>query len=443
MLKSALGMKAVGKIVGLVLRNRSALSALIVRGLGICASFALTFIIARWFGPEASGTYALITQTAIFLAVVAVGGLDLAIVREFSRGVASALPIARSSILGVLGQTLALAGLIGGIIFAIEPIAVPRLLGEHVIANAAVILALLIVIRAEMRIIAAILRSQGLFSTSQAIDLFLLPVLTIALLVAWQPEQMGVNAILVATVLAGLLVIGGGFVLVLKLGRSGSEALRIPQRGLFISALPMWGMAISQNIADWYSLVTLSHGAGIAEAGIYRVCWQIAAMLPMVAISLQGTFTAQIATALHSRDMAAVARLSRTATNLSLLVFGPIAVLIFIFAEPVLTAFGEEFTSGYNTLRVLLAGQFVLAGFGIAGQTLIMAGHARLNLVINIATTAVILGAAPIAAKAYGGLGVAMLLAAVSALKASVYFFALLKLEGFNAFTGKVRRQEN
>ena len=72
---------ALGRALGLLLRNKAALGALIVRGTGVTAGFALTYLIARWFGPEANGIYALIVQSAMFLSVVAVGGLDLAVVR--------------------------------------------------------------------------------------------------------------------------------------------------------------------------------------------------------------------------------------------------------------------------------------------------------------------------------------------------------------------------
>jgi O-antigen/teichoic acid export membrane protein len=425
---------------GLLAANRAALAALVVRGLGVVAGFALTFLIARWFGPEANGIYALVTQSAIFLSIVAVGGLDLAIVREFSRAVATGLPLSRQAVWGVLGQTVALAVAIGLVILLFERQLVPRLLGSNAIPYGAAILASLIVIRALIRVLSAVLRSQSRYSAAQAIELFLLPALTIALLAGlWQRDQ-GLVGILIASVAAGSLVVLTGLLLVFKDTSISDQAIRTSQLGLLVGALPMWGMAISQNLADWYGLVSLNHWGGAAETGIYRVSWQIASVLPLVSVSLLGTFTAQIAAAVHAEDRQAMARLSRTATRLTLLIFGPLAAVLILFAEPILALFGDEFVSGAATLRALVAGHLIVATFGIAGQILVMIGHARFNLIANLVSTLVILLAAPFAAKLAGGLGIAVLFGVLNAGKIAVYLIAVTRLENFNAITGKLHR---
>jgi O-antigen/teichoic acid export membrane protein len=427
-----------GRAIGLLNRNRSALAALIVRGAGVVAGFGLTFLIARWFGAEANGVYALVTQSAIFLSVVAVGGLDLAVVREFSRSVALGQPLARRAIWGVLIQTTALALLLGGAVLVFEPVLVPRLIGKVAIADLGLILAVLILLRALMRIIAAILRSQSQFSRGQAIELFLLPVATIVLLFVWGAKERQIDTILHASVLAAGLVVALGAVLSFR-GSSGSAgSVTVSQKMLFVGALPMWGMAIAQNLADWFGLVSVNYWAGTAEAGIYRVGSQFASVLPIVALSLQGTFTARIATAIHAERRDEMAHLARTATMLALLIFGPIALVLFLFAEPILAAFGPEFVSGAATLRVLVIGSLLVAGFGIAGQVLVMIGQARLNLMVNLGTTLVILIGAPFAAATAGGFGVALLIAVLNCAKTVVYFFAVRRLEGFNAFTGRL-----
>lgn len=429
---------AASRALALLTENRAALAALVVRGAGVVAGFALTFLIARWFGPEANGIYALVTQSAIFLSIVAVGGLDLAVVREFSRAVATSQPLSRQAVLGVLGQTCVLALLIGLVIVAFQQELVPRLVGSDAIAHGALILASLILIRALMRILAAILRSQGRYSAGQLIELFLLPALTITLLAALWHKEQGIAGILVAAVAAGTAVVVVGITLVFRNTSNSPAAIRISQLSLFLGALPMWGMAISQNLADWYGLFSLNQWGGAAETGIYRVSWQIASVLPLISISLLGTFTAQIAAAVHAADRPAMARLSRTATRLSLLIFGPAALLLVLLAKPILGVFGPDFVAGAGALRALVAGHLVVAVFGIAGQVLVMIGHARFNLIANIVATAVILLTAPFAAKLGGGMGIAVLFGLLNAGKVLVYVLAVRRLEGFNAVTGKI-----
>src|SRR5258705_7595800 len=65
--------------------HRQSLASLTMRAAGVLAGFVVTVLIGRWFGPRANGQYAIVTQTAMFLSIVAVGGLDLAVGREFSR----------------------------------------------------------------------------------------------------------------------------------------------------------------------------------------------------------------------------------------------------------------------------------------------------------------------------------------------------------------------
>lgn len=426
------------RALGLLIRNRSALAALIVRGAGVLAGFALTFLIARRFGPEANGVYAVVTQSAIFLSVVAVGGLDLAVVREFSRSVALKRPLSRRAVGGVVLQTAALALLLGSAVLLFEPFIIPKLIGVHQIAHIAVVLALLILMRALMRIVAAILRSQSRFSMGQAIELFLLPVVTIVLLFSWSSAAQNIDAILLASVIASGLIVALGLILAFRETSRSPEAINVNQGALFVSALPMWGMAISQNLSDWFGLVSVNHWAGAADAGIYRVGFQIASVMPIVSLSLLGTFTARIAAAIHAQQREEMAQLSRTATLLSLLIFGPLATAMFLLAEPLLAVFGPQFVSGAATLRVLAVGSVLVAGFGIAGQVLVMIGQARLNLMVNLGTAALILVGAPFAASSAGGLGVALLIAFLNGSKTIFYFFAVRKLEGFNAFTGRV-----
>lgn len=426
--------------LALLNRNRGALGALVVRGSGVAAGFALTLMIARSFGPEANGIYALVTQSAIFLSIIAVGGLDLSVIREFSKAVALNRPIARTAIAGVLTQASLLALAVGAAVLIFEPYLVPKLVGAKSIAHVGLILGLMILVRGLMRVLAAILRSQSRFSESQAIELCLLPMLTIALILAWGPSQQQIGTILMASALAGALVVAVGLVLVLKRSSNGSDAIKVSQSTLFVGAIPMWGMAFSQNIADWFSLFSVNNWSGPAETGIFRVGWQVSSILSIMALSLLGTFAAQIAAAVHNGMKEDVARRSRSATILALIIFGPPSLLVFLFAEPLLAIFGPEFVSGAATLRALTVGQFILAAFGIVGQVMIMVGLARLNLAVSATCAAIIIIFAPFAASTAGGFGVAILLGLVNILKIIIFFFAVRRSEGYNPFTGTVYR---
>jgi O-antigen/teichoic acid export membrane protein len=91
-----------------------------------------------------------------------------------------------------------------------------------------------------------------------------------------------------------------------------------------------------------------------------------------------------------------MARLARNATALGAAIFIPPGLFVLAFADGVLGLFGPDFVSGANTLRALLAGQLVIAVFGISGQVLVMTNHARYNLFPNLAATALVIFRCPL-----------------------------------------------
>ncbi len=62
-----------------LIKHIDSLGSIGIRGLSILAGFGITFYIGREMGPVANGQYALVTQTAMFLSIVAVGGVAIAI----------------------------------------------------------------------------------------------------------------------------------------------------------------------------------------------------------------------------------------------------------------------------------------------------------------------------------------------------------------------------
>lgn len=101
--------------------------------------------------------------------------------------------------------------------------------------------------------------------------------------------------------------------------------------------------------------------------------------------------------------MKRVARLAGSATGLSAFFCLPVAVLIFVFAGPVLDLFGPEFHQATTVLRVVVVGQAIYTMTGPSGLILAMTGHERTNLIQTIGSTAILLISAPLAAR-YGGI---------------------------------------
>ena len=210
-------------------------------------------------------------------------------------------------------------------------------------------------------------------------------------------------------------------------------------RDLMSSALPLWGVAIALNVADWYGLAVAAHLLGIADAGLFRVASQVGGALTIVGLGLFSVYSPQIGAAHAKDDRREIAMLTRTATRLSVVFVLPAAAVLVVAAEPILALFGPAFVPAANALRVFTIGQAVYAMTGPAGITLAMTGHERVNFAITVTGTLALFVMAPVGAYFGGltGLSAGLVIALVGRNIASL--IAVDRLLGINVATGAIR----
>jgi O-antigen/teichoic acid export membrane protein len=416
--------------------HRQSLASLAMRGAGVLAGFVVTFLIGRWFGPRANGQYAIVTQTAMFLSIVAVGGLDLAVVREFSRTQTVGKKLALSTFLRSLGQVVLLALIIVAAL-TIGGDRLLRLMGpEAVPANALVVLCMILLARTMTRFLASMLRSQSRFVLAQAVEVLLIPLGTIALVAVGAAHS--VRGLLWATAAAGLATAAIGVAASLRLVGRGQATLSVPNATLYATALPLWGVAVTQNLSDWYGLATVSAVAGIYDAGLYRVAAQFAMAFSLVSTGLFGTFATQISSAFHAEDRQRVATLASSATRLSAVLMAPVAASFLLFAPRVMGLVGPEFRAGAPLLQVLVIGQVAIALASPAGLVLALTGHPRVNLAFTGISAAFILLLAPMVGHAFGAVGIAAFVSAALVGQNIAAHLSVRRLEGIDALFGRV-----
>ena len=400
------------KLWALGLAHFASLASIGVRGLSVLAGFAIAFLIGGWLGPEALGTYALVTQTAMFLSIVAVGGLDLSIVRFFPK-VPGEPAFARKSVLRMFGACLAIclvlvAGVMvfGGTYFS---------LFEEVEADLFLLslLAGIFVSRAFTRATSAFLRSQRHYVFSQIVEVLLIPLPVLALIVLGVTET--VRDILLATALVGALAIAIGLASSFAQTTGRPEGKTVSLSPLYIAAMPLWGVAILKNFGDWYGLSVVSSQLSVAEAGIYRVAWQIATSIAFITIGLFGVFSPQIGTAVAQGQPDTVARLARTATRLSIALSMPAILLLATTSGLVLELVGPEYIAAQLALLAFLGGQAILVVTGPTGIVLALMGRQKVNLTISLVAIVVLIVAVPLGAANYGLTGAATAVAIVAA----------------------------
>lgn len=417
-----------------LLHHRSAILALAVRALAVLAAFGVTYILGNRYGPAATGAYALITQTAMFLAVVGLLGLDVSVVRHFSKAVAKALPIALASLLQVLALGFGMIAVIALVLWLGGDFVWERLFGEAVSRDLLLVLCVLLAGRGGAQLLGGLLRSQHQFTLGQAIAALTVP--------AWTAIALATGiAVTVTDALwaAAFAALGStliGTLAMLPRTSTGASALHIRIKTVVVSSLPLWGASIAQQIGDWYGLAVAAQMLGAAEAGLYRVAAQIAGALQIISVALFSVYSAKISTAFHADDRTQAARLARTAARMSTAIALPLAVALLIGGELLLAQFGPGFTEALPALIILIIGQLAFTLTGPCGLVLAMSGHERINLVISIAGTTALLVTTPIAAY-FGGLsGMAACIAAVMLLRNVAAFFIVRHNVGIRIWAG-------
>ncbi len=414
-----------------------ALGAIAVRGLSVMAGFAVTYYVGHTMGAAANGQYAVITQTAMFLSIVAVGGMDLAVMREFAAAHAQHRPIAARSFLKAVGYSIAAALLLAALL---------QLGGDHLLGvlmqrsippNSLILLSLILLARTTTRLLSAVLRSQGRYLVGQSIEVLTIPAAVTVLLSLHLLPRL--TDVLWATAIAGL---ASGLVAILsalKFVSRRAGAADVPMRALFKIALPLWGVGISLNLADWYGLAVAASALSLHDAGLFRVATLVGGSMSIVYLGVYSVVTPKIGVAYARGDIAALARITRSATRLSIACVAPFTVALLIFAEPILRFVGPEFETAATALRIIAVGQALIAAFGPVGLTLAMTGHERLNLGITLVGTGALLLLAPVLAHLGGLNGLAISIAGAMVGRNLAGYFLVNRLIGIDALTGRVR----
>jgi O-antigen/teichoic acid export membrane protein len=406
-----------------------------VLGISVVAGFAVTYMIGHNLGLAATGQYALIMQTAMFLAVFGLFGLDQSAVRHFSKAVAERKLIA----LPLLLRFLAIGfGMMAAII------AVLLMGGERVwtfLFDGAVgldllpVLCLMIIGRGGALLMNGLLRSQHRFGIGVAVTGIFMP--TSAALALLTGLATSVKSALLAAALGSVVAVAVGLVALNRHIGKGPDTTDIALRTIFASSLPLWGVGLIQVFNDWYSLTIAARFLSAEDAGLLRVGIQVAAPMQMVAGALFAVYAAQISAAFHAGDRNGAAKLARSAVVMSSALVLPLALVILLSGRFLLALIGPEFVAAYPVMAILVIGQIAFTLTGPCGLLLAMSGNERVNLAISVLGTVSLVVAVPIAAAAGGLETMAICLALVMLARNGAAFLIVRYRVGIRIWAGK------
>jgi len=154
------------------------------------------------------------------------------------------------------------------------------------------------------------------------------------------------------------------------------------------SAVPLVVLSAVFALQSQLGTIVVATLADAEEAGIYSVALRVALLVGF--LHLAATYPLMPAVSrLHAADE--VSRIESLLRGSAMAILGlslPVALVLFVFGEPVLAIFGAEFDGGVTTLRILVAGTAIHLVTGFAGLALMMTGHERSVAKVFVAATA-------------------------------------------------------
>ena len=391
----------------------STAGSLVVRLLGMSASFAMGVLLARQLNPDGFGVYGIVIALALMLSVIAQFGLPTIATREVSVAFAEQRWGTLRGYLWRFGAivTASSAGL--AIVWACMAILFPKLTGAP---TANLIGSMLVPLFALTVLVSAELRALDRIVAGQALEVLVRPALMCVILYiaySWEgglsaPVAVGVNVLAsTVTIIAGLVLLRS----VMPLAASNSTVEQ-PRRW-FKPALALASVDVLKQLDVTYGMLLLGVLSSKAEAGYFRVALStiifVSTPLSIVNVVLAPTLARLAAAGDRGRlqRLMAISALAMFATAIVAL-----AAILLIGKPLIALVFGASYEPAWLPLVLLTCAQAINGFFGVGWVLLSMSGgERRLTASFVLSVGASIVAAIPLTmvAGAAGAAGAAII----------------------------------
>ena len=179
----------------------------------------------------------------------------------------------------------------------------------------------------------------------------------------------------VSTIITLVLLAGATWKFMPTGYRSMTGPLPALQRDVVRFSASLFAVQVLEYAFAQLDKILLGYYLDARRVGIYVVAFSVTVFIPTLLQSVNQIFSPTIAD-LHARaQMAVLQRLYQTLTKWILGFTFPLAIVICVFAAPLMQIFGSEFRAGWPILVIGTLGQLVNCAVGSAGVLLIMSGH--------------------------------------------------------------------
>lgn len=194
-------------------------------------------------------------------------------------------------------------------------------------------------------------------------------------------------------------------------------------------SLPMYLADIIIKFSGNIKALLLGTLHNVASVGVFSVASQITMISDMFHSSIV-TVSQPIIAEISSRgDRDQLKNFYQTVSRWSLTLNFPLFLALLLFPGPIISIFGESFTTGIVVLKILAWNGLINTGTGICGVLIDMSGNTRLKLVNTITSVTVSISLSLLMIPAWGLIG-----AAIASLSSAIIINLLRLIEVFILF---------
>ncbi|MDF9799720.1 O-antigen/teichoic acid export membrane protein [Catalinimonas alkaloidigena] len=355
--------------------------AFVLKIVGIGCTYIFTFFVAKYYGAEAMGFFALSFTILQIASILGKLGLDTALLRFVAQHASKGN---WKSIQVIYTKSLQLA-LPFSLIICITVFFSASWIAEAILRNNQLEYHLRITAIGIVPFTFLYINTEGLrgikeiklYAILQGVFPYLGGSIFLLTMYLLSPSDIQPTIAYISSI---ILVSIGSFILWRsKYSRSNNSTVTLVKNTSFVELLKVASPMLLANsmflIMQWTDTLMLGGLRSEEEVGVYSVCLKISNLTSVSLMAINSIAAPKFAEMWSTKDIKGLERVVQHATKLIFYISCPILVLITIFPKHVLGIFGTEFTSGYWALILLVVGQFVNSICGSVGYILQMTGN--------------------------------------------------------------------
>jgi O-antigen/teichoic acid export membrane protein len=356
-----------------------ALSARVIgTGLGLVSSV----IVARIYGAEIIGIVAVINSFLMITTIFSVFGTNTSILRLIPEHLAKYSP---SSAFQAYRKThymvLIVSIFTAAIFFFSADLIADKVFSKPHLSYYFALASIFIIFKSMMELNTQAIRGLRLIRL-YALILLLPQIFNLLFLISgsllWHIRDVPVYAMLfgfTVTAIIGLFVIK--FVFEKKI-KPEDTVCPMDRRTILSTSLPMFMSATMTFLIAQTGVLLLGMFQGEEQVGYYAIAVKIATLSTFILQAVNSMAGPKFSELFHSGKLDDLFHVAQKSAKLIFIVVTPIVFFFLILGKPILgIVFGDEFSTAYPPLVILLLGQFVHAISGLTGVFLNMTGHQK------------------------------------------------------------------